>query len=136
MQLRQSNCAYVDKTRFIEILENENSFFPFLVRPRRFGKTRFTDMLFHYYDAFGNGNFDTLFKGTYIHEHPTPNQGCYRVLRFNFSGLDSGHALVDNLIGEIRNGIADFFRRYPLKDGKPEFLNDDYTSPAKLLRNH
>lgn len=135
MQLRQSNCAYVDKTRFIEILENENSFFPFLVRPRRFGKTLFTDMLFHYYDAFGNGNFDTLFKGTYIHEHPTPNQGCYRVLRFNFSGLDSGHALVDNFIGEIRNGIADFFRRYPLKDGKPEFLNDDYTSPAKLLND-
>ena len=106
-----------------------------MVRPRRFGKTLFTDMLFHYYDSFGAGNFDTLFKGTYIHDHPTKNQGVYRVLRFNFSGLDSGHALIDNFIGEIRNGIADFFRRYPLANGSLEFLNNTYTSPAKLLND-
>lgn len=32
------NCYYVDKTRFIEKIENANRFF-FFIRPRRFGKS-------------------------------------------------------------------------------------------------
>lgn len=41
---------YVDKTRYIEILENIDTKYPILLRPRRFGKTLFADTLICYYD--------------------------------------------------------------------------------------
>ena len=36
--VREDDCYYVDKTRFIEKVENANKFF-FFIRPRRFGKS-------------------------------------------------------------------------------------------------
>ena len=36
--VREDNCYYVDKTRFIEKVEKANKFF-FFIRPRRFGKS-------------------------------------------------------------------------------------------------
>ena len=56
---------YVDKTMYLEKLENAGSFF-FLFRPRRFGKTLFTSMMYYYYDINSKDKFDTLFKDTYI----------------------------------------------------------------------
>jgi hypothetical protein len=35
--LIESGYAYVDKTRYVELLENENNTYQFLIRPRRFG---------------------------------------------------------------------------------------------------
>ncbi|GHT41602.1 hypothetical protein FACS189437_08700 [Bacteroidia bacterium] len=42
------NYAYVDKTRFIEQLENEANKYQFFIRPRKFGKSLFFSMLDHY----------------------------------------------------------------------------------------
>jgi hypothetical protein len=39
------NYAYVDKTRFIEQLENESNRNHFFIRPRKFGKSLFLRML-------------------------------------------------------------------------------------------
>lgn len=36
--LREENCYYVDKTRFVEEIEHANMYF-FYIRPRRFGKS-------------------------------------------------------------------------------------------------
>ena len=47
--VREDNCYYVDKTRFIEKVEKANKFF-FFIRPRRFGKSLTISMLHHYYD--------------------------------------------------------------------------------------
>lgn len=47
--IREENCYYVDKTRFIEKVEDSNRFF-FFNRPRRFGKSLTMSMLRHYYD--------------------------------------------------------------------------------------
>ena len=47
--VREDNCYYVDKTRFIEKVEKANKFF-FFIRPRRFGKSLTMSMLRHYYD--------------------------------------------------------------------------------------
>ena len=47
--VREDNCYYVDKTRFIEKVEKANKFF-FFIRPRRFGKSLTMSMLHHYYD--------------------------------------------------------------------------------------
>ena len=41
---------YVDKTRYIEDLEKTAAFL-FLIRPRRFGKSLFLNMLYCYYDV-------------------------------------------------------------------------------------
>ena len=47
--LRRDNCYFVDKTRFIEKIEDANKYF-FFIRPRRFGKSLTLSMLAHYYD--------------------------------------------------------------------------------------
>ena len=59
--------VYVDKTKYIEILENSNDRFVHFLRPRRFGKTLFTSMLSCYYDILTKDNFDVYFKDTYIY---------------------------------------------------------------------
>ena len=43
--------VYVDKTAYIERLEN-NGKYHLLLRPRRFGKSLFLSTLWHYYDVF------------------------------------------------------------------------------------
>lgn len=62
VDVREDNCYYVDKTRFIPLIEQANKFF-FFIRPRRFGKSLTLSMLRHYYDMFrsslpwnGNGS--------------------------------------------------------------------------------
>ena len=70
-QVRNENLYFVDKTIFFEKMENAGHFL-FLVRPRRFGKSLFLDMLETYYDINEKDNFQELFKGLYVAEHPTP----------------------------------------------------------------
>ena len=43
--IRTENYVYVDKTRFIEMIENEPAKYHFLIRPRKFGKSLFLSML-------------------------------------------------------------------------------------------
>ena len=68
--MRQDNSYYVDKTRFIPLLEAQ-PYFIFLIRPRRFGKTLWLSLLQHYYDINKQEQFEALFGGTYIGDHPT-----------------------------------------------------------------
>ncbi|MDR3244909.1 MAG: AAA family ATPase, partial [Prevotellaceae bacterium] len=70
--LRTENYVYIDKTRFIELLENEGNKNHFFIRPRKFGKSLFFSMLSHYYDINQADRFDTLFGDLYIGKHPTP----------------------------------------------------------------
>lgn len=87
---------YVDKTRYIEDLEKTAAFL-FLIRPRRFGKSLFLNMLYCYYDVRYADKFDELFGNQYIGKHPTSEQGKYLVLYFNFSAVRGmGEALEEN----------------------------------------
>ena len=86
--LRQEGGAYVDKTRYIELLESSLARYPFIVRPRRFGKTLFTETLQAYYDISAAKDFEQNFAGTYIGAHKTPLANKYRVLRLDFSGTN------------------------------------------------
>jgi hypothetical protein len=83
------NYAYVDKTRFIEMLENESNPSQFFIRPRKFGKSLFFTTLLYYYDMNEAKNFDALFGSLYIGKHPTPKRNSYAVMYFDFSGLDT-----------------------------------------------
>ena len=78
------NYYYVDKTQYIDLLEQTGRFL-FLIRPRRFGKSLFLNMLNCYYDVKYADRFEELFGNQYIGKHPTAEQGKYLVLRFNFS---------------------------------------------------
>ena len=88
-KIRTQNYIYVDKTRFIEQLENEPNSYHFLIRPRKFGKSLFLSVLEHYYDICQADNFDVLFGDLYIGKNPTPNRNAFFVMYFSFSGLNT-----------------------------------------------
>lgn len=80
------NYYYVDKTRYITLVENTSRFF-FFVRPRRFGKSLFLNMLGLYYDINKKDNFEEIFGGLSIGKNPTPYRNKYLVLTLNFSSV-------------------------------------------------
>ncbi|MDY3141231.1 MAG: AAA family ATPase, partial [Parabacteroides sp.] len=86
--IREDNYYYVDKTRFIEKVENSNRFF-FFIRPRRFGKSLTMSMLHHYYDILDADKFERLYGDLYIGQHPTPNHNKYLVIYLNFAVIDA-----------------------------------------------
>lgn len=59
--LRDTDCIYIDKTRYIELLSAPGSKYYFLARPRRFGKSLFLSTLRYFFE--GNRQ---LFNGLYI----------------------------------------------------------------------
>jgi len=84
--IRCENYYYVDKTRFIPLIEEADRFF-FFIRPRRFGKSLTLNLLQHYYDIRTRDRFDELFGDLYIGQHPTESRNSYLVLYLNFSGI-------------------------------------------------
>ena len=57
--IRRDDCYYVDKTRFIPIIEDVDKFF--FIRPRRFGKSLTVSMLQHYYDIAAKDLLSQMF---------------------------------------------------------------------------
>ena len=109
-KIRTENYAYVDKTRFIEQIENEANSYHFLIRPRKFGKSLFLSMLRHYYDVCYTDKFDVLFGDLYIGKNPTPKRNTCFVIKFSFSGLDTSSVakFETSFAAAIRSSI-DFF---------------------------
>ena len=77
---------YVDKTMYLPLIEDEPDCL-FFIRPRRFGKSLFVSMMRAYYDINLKDRFGELFSQLWIGQHPTPNQGAYQVLHFDFSRI-------------------------------------------------
>ena len=88
-ELIEGDYYYVDKTKYIEKLENLTDKRIMFLRPRKFGKTLFTSTIECYYDIAREDEFEKLFGNTYIGKNPTPNKNRYHILRFNFSGIDT-----------------------------------------------
>ena len=86
--VRRDDCYYVDKTEFIEEIEDSNKFF-FFIRPRRFGKSLTLSMLKQYYDVNMADRFGELFGGLYIAENPTPEHNTYLIISLNFAVVDA-----------------------------------------------
>ena len=121
-KIRTKGYYYIDKTRYIERLEAEPKSYVMILRSRRFGKTLFCNMLGWYYDRRHENRFDELFKGTWIHEHPTPDRGSYLMLTFNFSGINT-----QTLRNANEGFAAEVRRRVRLFTG----LYREYFSPAE-----
>ncbi len=111
-RMRQDNSYYVDKTRFIPLLEAQ-PYFIFLIRPRRFGKTLWLSLLQHYYDVNKQNQFDLLFGGTYIGSHPTAERNSYLVMFFNFALVNPSVERVEASFEDNgRSVVEDFLIRY------------------------
>ena len=108
---------YVDRTNYIDVLENVvQSKFLFFLRPRRFGKSLFISTLEHYYGLQHKAQFDYLFGHRYIGKNPTPLANSYLVLTFDFSGIDTT-SLQNTEKGFLKNvkiGIERLFIANPL----------------------
>ena len=109
-----NNYYYVDKTKYIEILENLPQPYITFLRPRKFGKTLFTSTIENYYDIKKKDKFETLYKDTYIGNYPTILKNSYHILRFNFSGIDTStvDTTIDGFKREVGSSIKLFVQRY------------------------
>lgn len=114
------NYYYVDKTRYIGLLE-QTARFLFLIRPRRFGKSLFLNMLNCYYDVKYADRFDELFGNQYVGKHPTAEQGKYLVLRFNFSMVRATDDKLEAAFNQHIRFETDYFAHIYASYFKPDF---------------
>ncbi|QIU93834.1 ATP-binding protein [Bacteroides faecium] len=112
------NYYYVDKTRYITLVENTSRFF-FFVRPRRFGKSLFLNMLGLYYDINKKDKFEEIFGGLSIGKNPTPYRNKYLVLTLNFSSVAANMERLEETFNTYCKIVMDgFAERYAHLLGK------------------
>lgn len=135
-KLRTEGAWYVDKTRYIDLLEHDPAPHALMLRPRRFGKTLFVNMLGWYYDQRHADLFEPLFTGTYIYDHPTPKRHSYMMLTFNFSGIntetleDANAGFCSNVESSIRL-FTGLYKHHVSKDDRQYILN--HQTPADMM---
>ena len=139
--IRRRGFFYADKTPFLPLLESDEAGYAHVLflRPRRFGKSTLLSMLEHYYDAGRAEQWDELFQGLWIFEHPTAERSRYLVLSLDFSmvAADSGpEALRQTFFVAVRSRVRDFLithrARVPELRAIEEHL-DGYESAEALL---
>ena len=108
----KEDCYYVDKTPFIEQIEESNKYF-FFIRPRRFGKSLTLSMLENYYDINKKDKFEEIFGKLYIGQNPTPEHNTYLIIHLNFAevaaGLDDYKDGLDNHCCLVFNFFCDIY---------------------------
>jgi Predicted AAA-ATPase/PD-(D/E)XK nuclease superfamily len=115
--IRRGGFFYVDKTPFLPVLERGESGYAYLLflRPRRIGKSLLLSMMEHYYDIGREKQFDELFGGLWVHQHPTPERNRYLVLTLDFSIVSTDgpeDALRYGFLEAVKSCIRTFLMRY------------------------
>ena len=130
--LVENDYYYVDKTMYIEKLENLAERYIMFLRPRKFGKTLFTSTLENYYDILKEEKFEKLYGETYIGKNPTKFKNKYHILKLNFSGIDTTDAetTIKGFKEKVIASISDFIKSYNLDF----YINSDMTAEG-LLNN-
>ena len=129
--MMEEDYIYIDKTKYIETLENTHSYV-FFLRPRRFGKSLFTSVLEYYYGINYADEFERLFGKTYLGQHPTKFKNSYYILKFGFTGLKTD--TTDGLLASFRDSINNSFQLFCIK----YHVDLDYTKegePAAILNS-
>ena len=130
----KEDCYYVDKTPFIEQIEESNKYF-FFIRPRRFGKTLTLSMLENYYDINKKDKFEEIFGKLYIGQNPTPEHNTYLIIHLNFAevaaGLDDYKDGLDNHCRLVFNFFCDIYAHI-LPAGTKEGLQQEPDAVSKL----
>ena len=124
-ELVTENYYYVDKTEYIEKLEELPEKRIMFLRPRKFGKTLFTSVLENYYDKNKIDSFEKLYGNTYIGKNPTKLKNSYCILRFNFSGINTENeeTTMKGFKEKVTISIDGFTKKY----GIEFYINPDQT---------
>jgi len=131
VRVKKENYYYIDKTSFISKVENSADFL-FFLRPRRFGKSLFLNMLIAYYGIEYKDEYENIFKDTYILNNPTPLKNSFYIMKFDFSGIDVTdyeNSFRSNLTDVIKN----FIHNYNISI---EFENDNPIDRLRSLFSH
>ena len=131
-RIMENDYYYVDKTRYIEKLEDLPAPYIMFLRPRKFGKTLFTSVLENYYDVKKEDKFEKLFGETYIGKNPTRLKNSYYILRFNFSGIDTTNeeTTMQGFKDKVVSSINIFIKKYNL-----DFFINENDSSEGILNN-
>jgi len=100
--IRMENNYFVDQTAYIKKIEDFGRYL-FMLRPRRFGKSLWLNILYNYYDINQADKFDQLFGDLQIGQNPTELHNQYLVLQFDFSKID-----IQADIEQIQNNFHDY----------------------------
>ncbi len=141
--IRRAGAFYVDKTSFLPTFEDntlgaKNLFF---LRPRRFGKSALLRMMEHYYDIALADQYDELFRGLWIYDHPTPEKSKYLVLKFDFSNITVGstqEAVESSFLEATRSAVRTLIGRHGARVPalvKLEPLINGYRAASDLMAN-
>ncbi len=139
--IRREGFFYVDKTPFLPVLENPMSGYRHLLflRPRRFGKSTILSMLSHYYDVAKAVEFDELFRGLWIYDHPTPLRNQFLMLSFDFSQVATGRgvdALFRTFFHVVLGAVTSFVLRYQERVPELKRLQErlgTYSDPESIV---
>ncbi|MBF0239424.1 MAG: AAA family ATPase [SAR324 cluster bacterium] len=129
--LVSENYHFIDRTPFLEKLENQPERYLVFLRPRRFGKSLWISILHHYYGLEYKDRFEALFGKYWIGQHPTPRANSYHILRFEFSRIntDTPESTKEGFLFNVKQGIVHFEHQY----GIPHQSFDDVSEPAHVL---
>ena len=128
---------YIDRTQYIERLEQSSLRYLFFLRPRRFGKSLWISTLEHYYGLQYKEKFNTLFGKYYIGQHPTKSVNKYLILKFDFSQMDTGsyEKTYTSFLNNVKDSAIDFLREYPQFFTEEEVTNiTPIEFPAEVFR--
>ena len=103
---------YIDKTEYIQKIESQGENYLIFLRPRRFGKSLFLSTLQYYYDEKSADEFEAMFEDTYIGQHPTPLKNSFRILFFEFSGIETEGRATNEIKQSFAVNVAVSLRRY------------------------
>ena len=126
---------YIDKTAYIEKLEQQGKF-NLLLRPRRFGKSLFLSSLWYYYDIRFRDEFEAIFGNLYIGKNPTPLKNSYQVLFFEFSGIGTGsHETIERRFDtKVEIGLQEFLKQYQYTEKEIVSIARQQSAAEKMER--
>ena len=136
--LRNRGQHYVDRTNYIEYLENYYSSYLFFLRPRKFGKSLFLSTLQYYYDLNSKDKFEVLYGDFYIGQNPTPFANQYLMLTLDFSQIPTSNfdRTFKGFLTNVKTGAIHFYGHYK------QFFNENdierirtYTEPTEVLQD-
>jgi Predicted AAA-ATPase/PD-(D/E)XK nuclease superfamily len=113
--LRAQNKLYIDRTMYIQVIENTSNSNLIFVRPRRFGKSLWLSVLNYYYGVQYKDQFTALFGDLAVGKNPTPLRNSYVVLQFQFSGIsvETDETIFYGFRQNVLNGIRACMENYP-----------------------
>ncbi len=130
-KIMNENFLIIDKTNFIEKIEEIDEPYIVFLRPRKFGKSLWINIMETYYDISRKDEFNKIFGNLEIGKNPTKLRNEFFVLRFDFSGIQTKteERVYLDFKKKILKSFDNFILKYKMKPIDFDF-NDE---PATLL---